>query len=246
MLVNRYKTKLSHGFTIVELLIVIIVISILAGVTVSAFTGVRQKAVNTQVSAAVDQVEKALRAHKEFTSTPLRANMAWYHSSITNMSGVCIANNWPTNDYMLANGAWGGNDWEIKAEYCGWFGHSAQSVDEATRMLNEEISSSEAKSMFPSAQSFEPITIAAVNADSSVSQVTYRALRYAFNNSSTNPTSYVYYPIYGKTCPTGDLSVRNQETTWTSAGGPEWNGTFTTGGDYTSNNTQLCLRSIKW
>lgn len=237
---------MRRGFTIVELLIVIVVISILASVTVVAFNGVRQRAVNTQVVAAVDQTEKALRAHKEFTGYPLRANMAWYHSSITNMSGVCIANVWPSNTYMLANGAWGGSDWDIKAEYCGWYGHSAQGVHEATQMLNEEIANSSAKTMFPSATSFAPITISAVNADSSVSQVTYRALRYGFNNSSTNPSSYVYYPLNGKTCPSPDTSIRNQETTWTSAGGPEWNGTFTTGGDYTANDTQLCVRTIRW
>lgn len=211
-----------------------------------AFNGVQQKAVNTQVVAAVNQTEKALRAHKEFTGYPLRANMAWYHSSITNMSGVCIANQWPTNAFMLANGAWGGTDWDIKAEYCGWYGHSSQGVNEATQMLNEEITNSAAKTMFPSASSFKPITLSVVNSDSSVGQVTYRALRYGFNNSSSNSSSYIYYPLNGKTCPSPDLSIRNQETIWTSAGGPEWNGTFTTGGDYTANDTQLCVRTIKW
>jgi prepilin-type N-terminal cleavage/methylation domain-containing protein len=237
---------MNRGFTVVELLIAIIVISILASVTVVAFNGVRNRAANTQVAAAVNQTEKALRAHKEYTGNPLRANMAWFHSSITNMSGVCIANQWPNNAFMLANGAWGGTDWEIKAEYCGWFGHSAQTVDQATQMLNDEIANSSAKNLFASATSFSPITLSAVNADTSVSQVTYRALRYGFNNSSTNPASYVYYPVHGKTCPAPDTSIRNQETIWTSAGGSEWNGTFTTGGDYTANSTQLCVRTIRW
>jgi prepilin-type N-terminal cleavage/methylation domain-containing protein len=237
---------MKRGFTIIELLIVIVVISVLASVTTLAFSSVQQKAVNVQVIAMVSQTEKALRSHREFTGFPLRANMAWNHSSITNMSGVCIANEWPSNTFMLANGAWGGTDWEIKAEYCGWFGHSAQTVDEATRMLNEEISNSAARTMFASAKSFKPITLSAVNADSSVTQVTYRAVRYGYNNSTSNPASYLYYPVLGKTCPSPDTSIRNQETIWTSAGGSEWNGTFTTGGDYTANNTQLCMRTIRW
>lgn len=40
---HENKTKLNHGFTIVELLIVIVVIAILAAVSVIAYNGVAQR-----------------------------------------------------------------------------------------------------------------------------------------------------------------------------------------------------------
>lgn len=53
----------KHGFTIVELLIVIVVIGILAAITIVAFNGVQQRASNAQrISAAKDFV-KAIRAY---------------------------------------------------------------------------------------------------------------------------------------------------------------------------------------
>ncbi len=56
-------TALSNkkgGFTIVELLIVIVIIAILAAVTVAAFNGVQKRARQAQVSAAVDGAAKKL------------------------------------------------------------------------------------------------------------------------------------------------------------------------------------------
>lgn len=55
---NRY------GFTIVELLIVIVVIAVLAGITVVAFNGVQQRAKFTQQAADTERLVKALRMYK--------------------------------------------------------------------------------------------------------------------------------------------------------------------------------------
>ncbi len=57
---NKHK-----GFTIVELLIVIVVIGILAAITVVAFNGVQKRAENTKNVAAVNQAAKLLTVYKE-------------------------------------------------------------------------------------------------------------------------------------------------------------------------------------
>ena len=61
MLLNRSQTK---GFTIVELLIVIVVIAILATITIVAFNGIQDRAKNARLVAAVDAYEKMIRMYK--------------------------------------------------------------------------------------------------------------------------------------------------------------------------------------
>lgn len=55
--------KNQKGFTIVELLIVIVVIGILAAITIVAYNGVQQRARNTQVITGTDVYYNALRSY---------------------------------------------------------------------------------------------------------------------------------------------------------------------------------------
>lgn len=67
------KTK---GFTIVELLIVIVVIGILASITIVAFNGVQNRAKSTAASSLAQNVRKAADLHFADTGTyPTIANM---------------------------------------------------------------------------------------------------------------------------------------------------------------------------
>jgi prepilin-type N-terminal cleavage/methylation domain-containing protein len=60
--------KKQTGFTIVELLIVIVVIGILAAITIVAYNGIQQRARNAQVIAGVDTYYKALRSYHAVNS----------------------------------------------------------------------------------------------------------------------------------------------------------------------------------
>ena len=55
--------KSTSGFTIVELLIVIVVIAVLAAISIVAYTGIQQRANNTKTIAAANQVVKAISAY---------------------------------------------------------------------------------------------------------------------------------------------------------------------------------------
>lgn len=67
MVKYEYKTTASKksGFTIVELLIVIVIIAILAVISVVAYTGIQQRARNTQVVAAVKAYVRALELYAQ-------------------------------------------------------------------------------------------------------------------------------------------------------------------------------------
>lgn len=57
------KIQRQQGFTIVELLIVIVVIGILAAITITAFNGVQDRAKRAQVTSAANQAGKAVKIY---------------------------------------------------------------------------------------------------------------------------------------------------------------------------------------
>lgn len=61
----------KQGFTIVELLIVIVIIGILAAITIVAYNGIQDRARAAKISADMDSLDKATRAARVATSGSL-------------------------------------------------------------------------------------------------------------------------------------------------------------------------------
>lgn len=101
-MLKRHKDTGSHrlqptrlaGFTIVELLIVIVVIGILATITVIAFRGIQQRATSTSYVSSMDHWEKVMRT--EYVATGRLPTTVTY---------TCLgsaASNFPANSEMIA------------------------------------------------------------------------------------------------------------------------------------------------
>lgn len=56
--------KSGSGFTIVELLIVVVVIAILAAITIVSYNGITERAKNTELLARIDSYTKALKLYQ--------------------------------------------------------------------------------------------------------------------------------------------------------------------------------------
>ena len=77
-MISQIKQK---GFTIVELLIVIVVIGILAAISIVAYNGVTQKARDDQrISDARNIINAAASYQAEIGSWPTRANLTGYNT----------------------------------------------------------------------------------------------------------------------------------------------------------------------
>lgn len=99
--------KSINGFTIVELLIVIVVIGILASISIISFNGIQERARYARFLTALDSYEKALTLYKTFNGA--------YPSSVHTVGGTtintsCLGTGYPaTSRYRLnecANFGW--------------------------------------------------------------------------------------------------------------------------------------------
>jgi prepilin-type N-terminal cleavage/methylation domain-containing protein len=73
-----FRGQNKQGFTIVELLIVIVVIAILAAITIVAYNGIQQRAKNTAISNAVSQTLRSIQAYIASTGNyPFTQNGTW-------------------------------------------------------------------------------------------------------------------------------------------------------------------------
>lgn len=86
---SRYKNPRTSGFTIVELLIVIVVIGILAAITVVAFNGVQSRARDTARKTDLVQIANAVRMYA------LDNNGSYAEAGCGNGTGT----GWLTTDY---------------------------------------------------------------------------------------------------------------------------------------------------
>ncbi|MNQ19625.1 Type II secretion system protein G precursor [compost metagenome] len=75
------------GFTIVELLIVIVIIGILAAITVVAYNGIQQRAQNTKISSDLATFSKAIQAARTNSSEQALR----FITNSTGTAGVCMS-----------------------------------------------------------------------------------------------------------------------------------------------------------
>jgi prepilin-type N-terminal cleavage/methylation domain-containing protein len=109
----RVGTTKRGGFTIVELLIVIVVIGILAAITIIAYTGITSQARQAQLLGNVETYAKALSNYKTlngdypYTATSNDPSDAAGSYAPTDPSNpgeyACLGNDWPAQDGMAAN-----------------------------------------------------------------------------------------------------------------------------------------------
>lgn len=87
-----FKKTASRGFTIVELLIVIVVIGILAGLVVVTYNGIQQKARDTERKTDVNALHGQLEAYQAQNGKyPTLANVNDATFRSTNMKGLDAA-----------------------------------------------------------------------------------------------------------------------------------------------------------
>lgn len=96
------------GFTIVELLIVIVVIGILAAIVIVGYTGVHDKARSAQLLSAVDVYEKAVRMYMADHDGRVPET---YAADGSGPGQVCLGENFPSaNGFaegLCTNPEWG-------------------------------------------------------------------------------------------------------------------------------------------
>lgn len=81
----------QKGFTIVELLIVIVVIAILAAITIVAYNGIQQRAANAQTTQATKEYMKAMQLY-------------YTDNGIYPPTNGCLGNGYKTNNCLSQNG----------------------------------------------------------------------------------------------------------------------------------------------
>lgn len=96
--------KNKEGFTIVELLIVIVVIGILAAITIVAYNGVQDRAKQSKINSDLAQIEKAIITARTLTGTPLYKIT---NSTYTAAACASLPNGTDLSDKTVAADCWG-------------------------------------------------------------------------------------------------------------------------------------------
>ena len=86
MVVMQWAQRKQTGFTIVELLIVIVVIAILAAITIVAYNGIRQSATKSALASALSQTSRQIMAYAAKNADQYPSSLA--AASVSSSGGV--------------------------------------------------------------------------------------------------------------------------------------------------------------
>lgn len=98
---QKIREESEKGFTLVELLVVILIIGILSAIAIPAFLNQRKEAADAQVKSDMRTVAIYMETWK--TKNPDAAYPRMAHNW-TNAKGVVEAYDWPSNDLKISNG----------------------------------------------------------------------------------------------------------------------------------------------
>tara|TARA_B100001245_G_scaffold17776_1_gene11733 strand:+ start:1566 stop:2213 length:648 start_codon:yes stop_codon:yes gene_type:complete len=98
---NRFMRKSTSGFTIVELLIVVVVIGILAAIVIVAYNGITQEAKNSKTVSAVNTYLKALRLYEVEKGSLPNINSCLGTTTTYPDNGLC----------------WDGTSWDVETGF---------------------------------------------------------------------------------------------------------------------------------
>lgn len=262
---------MKRGFTIVELLVVIVVIAILATASVLVYSGVRERAIRAQVQAAVGAMEKFAHLYYASTGSPLQINpqdandLSLNYEPSNNMIGACIGSLPSDAEISDATGRPIPTD-SVGRRYFMMFyclsKHSNQngmhSGDVEYLLYDRQITAAGMTDSVPAMPHHSAVTMsvkwhgnASLPGDAGDSsgppqRVVIRGVRYAFNMSQDNPTSYLYYALPGKSCLKGDQTTKYWRTFFVGHDIAYAEAHMEFGGDYTFNDTAYCARKIAY
>lgn len=100
-MLNNIKTK-ERGFTIVELLIVIVIIGILAAITIVAYNGIQTRGNNASAASAAENMAKKIEAFNSITGaypavgSSITTQLAGQNESTLTGSGLTLSATTPT------------------------------------------------------------------------------------------------------------------------------------------------------
>lgn len=241
----------SRAFTIVELLIAIVVVAVLASVSVVAYNGVQQRATNSSVVSALNNVEKYLKAYNAQNGSPLRFHpddvqaaasqspyiTDPYYTSVAERAGVCIGSKWPQE--IVSSG------YEAMWDYCDSNpNNSGINRGLATELFDRAVKrSGDLLGALPAMPSYNPVNLFPSDKSNPIKQ---RGIRLA--NIVAQDKSYLFYALNGKSCQNGDRRVNFSDTQWIDYYSSNGQDIPSSGfdADFTQNNTVYCARTIQW
>ncbi len=191
---SRQQILRMKGFTLVELLIVVVVIGMLVTVTAYGYTTAQQKAANSSVAAQVKTFEGTLRAYyavKREYPVPDSANQP---SGETILNPTCVAEaNSGSNYCKLINGT--GSPGTINGIN---YGTIADDLRDKLQAQNLSV---------PKTSAFPSISVTSTYDGNTY---VYKGLQYKYYFSGTYPENigvFIVYALYGRTCIGSDVEV---------------------------------------